>query len=105
METQIDENLIFFYPSNVLSRWLAVRIEYIGTLRANKIEIPQSFLKNKSRPVESTLFGFNKEITIASFVPIKDKAVILVSTMHHDKEINFEAKKPQIIIDYNKLKR
>ena len=32
METQIDENLIFFYPSNVLSRWLAVRIEYIGTL-------------------------------------------------------------------------
>jgi hypothetical protein len=79
-------------------------IEYIGTLRANKIEIPQSFLKNKSRPVESTLFGFNKEITIASFVPNKDKAVILVSTMHHDKEINEETKKPKLIMDYNMLK-
>ena len=94
-----------FFSSIPLCKELwANGIEYIGTLRANKIEIPISFLKNKARTIETTLFGFNKEITIASFVPIKDKAVILVSTMHHDKEINVETKKPQFIMDYNKLK-
>jgi ATP-binding cassette subfamily C (CFTR/MRP) protein 1 len=32
MENQIDENLIYFYPNNVSLRWLAIRIEFIGTL-------------------------------------------------------------------------
>ena len=32
MENQIDENLIYFYPNNVALRWLAIRIETIGTM-------------------------------------------------------------------------
>ena len=80
-----------FFSSIPLSKELwANGIEYIGSLRANKIEIPISFLKNKARTIETTLFGFNKEITNAFFVPIKDKAVILVSTIN--KEINVETK-------------
>jgi len=74
-------------------------IEYLGTLRANKIEIPEAFLKNKKRSPESTLFAFQKELTIASYVPKKDKAVILVSTMHHTAVIDEESNKPKMILD------
>ena len=94
----------FFCSIPLFKELWANGIEYIGSLRANKIEIPISFLKNEARTIGTTLFGFNKEITIASFVPRKDKAVILVSTMHHDKEINEETKKPKLIMDYNMLK-
>jgi hypothetical protein len=79
-------------------------IEYLGTLRANKIEIPVSFLKNPSRPEETSIFAFHNQITLSSFVPKKNKAVILVSTHHHNNAIDIETKKPQMIIDYNKLK-
>nr|APD26519.1 ATP-binding cassette transporter subfamily C member 1 X6 protein [Brachionus koreanus] len=32
MEKKIDENLSFFYPDTISNRWLAVRLEFIGTL-------------------------------------------------------------------------
>lgn len=32
MNNKIDENLIFYYASNVSNRWLAIRLEFIGTL-------------------------------------------------------------------------
>jgi hypothetical protein len=53
-------------------------IEYFGTIIPNKIEIPESFLKSSSRPVESSWFAFKNELTLASYVPKKNKAVILV---------------------------
>ncbi len=37
-------------------------IDYLGTLRANEIEIPEVILKNKKRSPESTLFEFQIEI-------------------------------------------
>ena len=37
-------------------------IEYIGTLRVKKIEIPVSFLKNPSRGIETCFFKFLKRI-------------------------------------------
>ena len=79
-------------------------IKYLGTLRANKIEIPETFLKNPSRPAGSSLFAFKNELTLTSYVPKKKKAVILISTMHHDNEIELHTKKPKLILDYNKLK-
>ncbi|RNA42720.1 multidrug resistance-associated 1 [Brachionus plicatilis] len=32
MENKIDNNLSFFYPDTISNRWLAVRLEFIGTL-------------------------------------------------------------------------
>jgi hypothetical protein len=43
-------------------------------------------------------------LTLASFVPKKSKAVIVVSTMHHSKEIDLISEKPRMILDYNKKK-
>nr|UOU03337.1 ATP-binding cassette subfamily C1-6 [Brachionus rubens] len=32
MESKIDENLCYYYPDTVSNRWLAIRLEFIGTL-------------------------------------------------------------------------
>ncbi|KAJ8877104.1 hypothetical protein PR048_021556 [Dryococelus australis] len=45
-----------------------------GTLRGNKPQIPAEFLPQKDRPVNSSLYGFTKELTLVSFVPKKKKS-------------------------------
>lgn len=62
--------------------------------------IPEEFLPNNKRPVGSNLYC----ITLVSFVPKKNKAVVLVSTMHNNDETNHEKKKPEIICYYNSTK-
>jgi ABC-type multidrug transport system fused ATPase/permease subunit len=32
MENKIDENLVYYFPSNISNRWLAIRLELIGCL-------------------------------------------------------------------------
>jgi len=58
---------------------------------------------NKSRELYSTMFGFHEKVTLCSYVPKKNEAVILISTMHSDMAVNDDAKKkPHIITYYNK---
>lgn len=76
----------------------------VGTMRQNKRELPSEFLPSKTKEVGSSIFGFQKEVTIVSYVPKKNRAVILLSTMHDDSAINPETKKPEIIMDYNSNK-
>lgn len=76
----------------------------VGTLKKNKVAIPKNFQANKTRPIGSSLFGFTKDCTLVSFVPKKNKAVILYSTMHHDDKVNPENNKPEIIEYYNSTK-
>lgn len=61
-------------------------------------------MKNKARVVGTSLFAFKEFLTLVSYVPKKNKAVILVSTKHHDSKINNLTNKPEIIMDYNKYK-
>jgi hypothetical protein len=79
-------------------------LEYIGTIRSNKLEIPLEFLKNNVRKIGSSLFAFKNSLTLVSYVPKKNKAVLLVSTSHHDTGVNTSSLKPDIIMDYNKYK-
>lgn len=79
-------------------------LTYVGTLKRNKREIPPEFQPGPTRPVGSALFGFNGEKTLVSFVPKPNKAVILISTMHHSKTMDEEKKKPEIICCYNQTK-
>lgn len=83
------------------------KLTYLGTLRKNKCEVPPQFLPNKTREEKSTLFGFEEDCTLASYVPKKNRAVLLISTMHHDDAIDQETgddKKPEMITQYNKTK-
>ena len=61
---------------------------------------------SSSRPVNSSLFAFQKEMTLVSYSPKKNKSVILINTMHHDATIDeYHPKtKPKIIQFYNKTK-
>jgi hypothetical protein len=79
-------------------------ISYIGTIRKNKPGVPFEFYEDKKRQVSSSLFGFNKHLTLVSFVPKARKSVLLLSTAHHQKDIDEKTKKPNIILDYNKKK-
>ena len=76
----------------------------IGTLRKNKPEIPSEFQSNKSREVGSSLFAFQDYLTLVSFVPKQNKAVLLLSSQHHDNLVDKKSGKPNIILEYNKTK-
>ena len=79
-------------------------LTYVGTMRKNKREIPKQFLPEKTRPIESSVFGFVQDKTLVSYVPKKNKAVVLVSSMHHSSEVNAQSSKPEIIEFYNSTK-
>eukprot|EP00102_Acyrthosiphon_pisum_P019881 XP_016657091.1 PREDICTED: piggyBac transposable element-derived protein 4-like [Acyrthosiphon pisum] len=79
----------------------------VGTLRKNKKEIPPCFLDTKRREKNSTLFGYSKNLMITSYVPRKNKNVILVSSMHNQGVIDTDSgdqNKPEIITFYNSTK-
>jgi hypothetical protein len=73
-------------------------------LKANKKEILQEFLPSKTRQPGSSVFGFQKDITLVSHIPRKNRSVILLSTMHDDEVIDPGSNKPNIILDYNRNK-
>ncbi|CAG4917457.1 unnamed protein product [Colias eurytheme] len=79
-------------------------LTYVGTVRKNKRELPPEFLPNRTRPVGSTLFGFTNDKTLASYVPKKNQSVVMISSMHHDKTIDENSGKPEIIEFYNSTK-
>ena len=59
-------------------------------------------LPSSEREVCSSIFGFTEKLTLCSYVPKKGRAVILLSSMHHDARISDgEQRKPTLILDYN----
>ena len=88
---------------NLAEDLLADGLTCLGTMKKNKREIPVEFLPEKTREVKSSLFGFQKHKMLVSYVPKKNKAVILVSTMHGQQSLD-ELGKPEIILDYNNTK-
>ncbi|KAE9522205.1 hypothetical protein AGLY_017387 [Aphis glycines] len=78
-----------------------------GTLRKNKREIPPIFLETKKREVNSTLFGYGKDLLFTFCTPNKNKNVIMISIMHDEAMIDQESgdqKKPEVITYYNSTK-
>jgi hypothetical protein len=77
----------------------------VGTVRKSRKEVPIELMASRNREVLSTKFVFAKNVTLCSYVPKKNKAVLLLSSMHHDAEVSTaEHKEPQIILDYNSTK-
>ena len=84
---------------------LRKKTTYVGTLRKNKPDIPPDFQANRTREAGSSLFGFDENTTIVSYVPKKNKSVLLISTLHNDSKVDSETGKPEIILYYNHTKR
>ena len=94
-----------FFTSVPLAKELQTKnLTLIGTLRKNKPEIPIEFQSNRNREVGSSLFGFQNNLTLVSFVPKQNKAVLLRSPKHHGNQVDDRTGKPIIILDYNKTK-
>ncbi|XP_055928586.1 piggyBac transposable element-derived protein 4-like [Argiope bruennichi] len=83
---------------------LEKKITFIGTVKKNKKEIHAEFLPRKHRIVGTSIFGFQKNKTLVSYVPKKNKAVVLVSSLHDKAEIDGDSGKPEVILDYNMTK-
>lgn len=96
----------FFCSVPLAEEMLQKGITVVGTLRHNKPDIPKEMLPSALREIKSSLFGFKGKVTMVSYVPKKKRAVILISTMHHDKAIdsNNMKNKPEIICFYNETK-
>jgi len=73
-------------------------------MKQNKTEIPQEFKPARQCDVNSSIFGFTKDLTLVSYGPKKNKSVVLLSSLHHDSAICSDAGKPEIIEFYNKTK-
>ena len=78
------------------------QLRAVGTVRKNRRGIPAN-LKAKAE-VGSSRFVFTQELTLLSFVPKKNKIVLLLSSLHHKPAINETTQKPEMIMTYNKSK-
>lgn len=79
------------------------KLTVIGTIRKNKKELPLEFTKPR-HPPGSSMFAFGTCCTLVSYIPKKNKNVLLVSSLHHDDNIDRNSGKPEIILDYNNTK-
>ena len=68
----------FFTSINLCKILWEKFIEFVGTLRRNKKEIPTCLLPDKKKQVDSCMFGFNNFLTLVSYVPKKNKSVIFL---------------------------
>ncbi|UYV83449.1 hypothetical protein LAZ67_23001049 [Cordylochernes scorpioides] len=83
------------------------RLAIVGTLKRNKKEIPSEFVISRGRNVHTSVFGFQSEMTLLSYKPKENKVILMLSTLHHDANIDDstgELKKPEMIMFYNMTK-
>lgn len=80
------------------------KLTYVGTIRRNKPQIPPEFLPARKRIIGSSVYGYSENITLLSYVPKTNKAVLLVSSMHSLPAQDPEVNKPEIISFYNNSK-
>lgn len=97
-----------FFTSHSLATELKKRqMTIVGTMRKNKKEIPSVLLDMKSKPAQYSQFVFDHKLraTMVSYVPKKNRSVILLSTYHTRKKIDADdQQKPEIIPFYNSTK-
>lgn len=95
----------FFTSVPLAEKLLNLGLTMLGTIRANKKDIPEVMKPNKYREVYSSLFLFNKKNMLVSYVPKRNRSVLLLATSSTNKAVsNDEQKKPEIIKYYNKTK-
>ncbi|XP_029553279.1 piggyBac transposable element-derived protein 4-like [Salmo trutta] len=72
-----------FFTSYELRRQLLRRnVTMVGMVRKNKPELPPALLAAKDREVFSSRFAFTPTTTLVSYLPKKNKNVLLLSTLH-----------------------
>ncbi|XP_038141219.1 uncharacterized protein LOC119783663 [Cyprinodon tularosa] len=95
----------FFNSYELGQQLLKWKITMVGTVRKNKPELPPALLGSKEREVFSSKFAFTPTTTLVSYLPKKNKNVVLLSTLHKDGDTSDrEDRKPIIILEFNRNK-
>lgn len=97
----------YFTSCDLAEQLLDRNTTMIDTIRSKKADLPAEFTQKQhiaNRAIESSKFCFNNMLTLVSFVPKKNKNVLLLSTLHNDAGIDACTNKPNIIVDYNRTK-
>ena len=81
-------------------------LTFVGTVRANKRFLPESFKNKRGLQLHASSFLFQDKTTIVNYQTKRNKNVVVMSTMHHDCAVASQApkKKPDIIRFYNSTK-
>ena len=73
--------------------------------RKNKPELPPALLACKDRLALSSKFAFTPTTALVSYLPKKNKNVLLLSTLHTEADVSDRSDgKPAIVLDYNRNK-
>ena len=95
----------FFSSYSLVSQLLSKELTYVGTIRKNKKFLPLEFETHCSRPMGSSMFGFQEKISIVCYTPKARKSVSLISSMHYEPILaESEPFKPEIIQFHNETK-
>ncbi|KRZ49288.1 hypothetical protein T02_12893 [Trichinella nativa] len=84
MLTVAAQMFIAVWKQNAAEDLLAKKTTIVGTLRRNKTEVPSELTEAMGREVGSSLFCFDRQLTLVSYILKRKKCVLLLSTMHHD---------------------
>ena len=90
-----------FFTSLQLGRELLLnKLTLVGTVQKHRTELPAAFTTTTSRQLVTAIYGFQRDATIVSYCPKKNKVVTLLSTMHSDNSSESTTKNKLEIIEY-----
>ena len=95
-----------FTSHGLVCNLLQQNLTLVGTIVANRREVPSKFKAAKGREIESTeaLYDHSNKILLLSYVPKRNKNVLMMSSSHSSISITDCHKKPTVITDYNQHK-
>ena len=96
----------YFTSHGLVCNLLEKNLTLVGTIMANRREVPSQFKTGRGREVESTkaLYDHANKILLLSYVPKRNKNVLMMSSSHSFISITDCHSKPTVITDYNKHK-
>ena len=96
----------YFTSHSLVCNLLQQNLTVIETIMANRREVPSQFKAAKGREIESTkaLYDHSNKILLLSYVPKRNKNVLMMSSLHFSILITDCHKKPTVITDYYKHK-
>jgi len=96
-----------FFPDLQLAEELKQKkLTLVATVRVGRKDVPKEFMPARRREVLTTMCGFTETgVTMVSYVPKRNRAVVLMSTLHSSVTCDpSNEMKPNIILHYNRTK-
>lgn len=95
-----EKRFATYHLANVL---LQKKLTFIGPLKTKHAEVPPCFLPPRNNILENTVYGFQKDVTLLSYVPERGQTILLLSTKHNDASCDDNGK-PRIFLDFQTTK-